>query len=287
MAFRKLTDFIQAEVVVGMIIDKLNKTMVARNVVAIRTMRELGRGSSYKFPRVGDLTVNQYTGTGIAPENATSSSETIILDHFPFINFYLEDSDIAESSALTTAGAYADEAAYKIANDIDKTIFADVHSGATTSATLGVTGTPIQINTREKALSYIETLATKMKEANIESDAAIVVPPYIEIYVTTELGTKASNQGLSGKIESGRLGMLYGVEIYSSNNLPAGVLGGLAAGEYGVVGGKRSCFGLVEGTVIVKDGPSETKPASFNQYGMVYGDDFLNTSGWFAGVVTK
>jgi len=287
MAFRVLTDFIQEDVIVDMLIDKLYATNVARNAVMVTSQASLGYGSSYKFPAVGDLTVNQYNGLGVTPEDATQANAIISIDNYPFINFYLEDSDVNESKALSLAGAWASEAAYRISKDIDVKVFATLHSGATTDAGLGITSAPIALTSDTLILDYVEAFATKLKESNIDTDAVLVVPSFVEVSLARSMGTLVQNQTVNGAIVAGKIGTLFGLDIFSSNNLPIGVAGGLVAGEYGVVGGKRSCFGLVEGTTIVKNGNSETKPATFNQYGMVYGADFIQALGWYAGVVSK
>ena len=158
MAFRKLTDFVQQDVVLGFIRDKLEATMVARNVVDVRTQSALGFGSSYKVPGVGNLTVSQYAGNSITPQDATQSNEIIAMDQYPYVSFYLEDSDVNEASALSLAGVWGAEAGMRIAQTADKYIFSKLFSGATTNAALGVTATPIVLDTDAKILDYVENL---------------------------------------------------------------------------------------------------------------------------------
>lgn len=287
MPFRKLTDFIQADVITGFIKDKLEANMVARNVVDVRTQAQLGYGSSYKVPGVGALTVNQYSGTGVTPQDATSTNEIIAMDQYPYVSYYLEDSDVNEANALSLAGAWGAEAGMRIAQVVDKYIFTKITADAETATGLGVTATPIVLDTDAKILDYVELFATTLKEANIDSDAVMVVPAFMEVSLARSLGTLVQNQAISGQIEAGKVGRLFGIDIYSSTNLPTGVAGGLVAGEYRLLGGKRSCFHLVEGTSIVKSGDSETRPASWNQLGLVYGADFSNATSWFTGVVKK
>jgi hypothetical protein len=287
MAFRKITDFIQADVITGFIKDKLDATMVARNVVDTRTQAQLGYGSSYKVPGVGALTVNQYAGNAITPENATSTNEIIAMDQYPYVSYYLEDSDVNEANALSVAGAWAAEAGMRIAQVVDKYIFTKITADAETATGLGVTATPIALDTDAKILDYVELVATTLKEANIDMDAVMVVPAFMEVSLAKSMGVLVQNQGLNAAIEAGKVGRLFGIDIFSSTNLPAGVAGGLAAGEYRLLAGKRSCFHLVEGTSIVKSGDSETRPASWNQLGLVYGADFSNATSWYTGVVTK
>lgn len=273
--------------ITGFIKDKLEANMVARNVVDVRTQAQLGYGSSYKVPGVGALTVNSYAGNAVTPENASSTNEIIAMDQYPYVSYYLEDSDVNEANALSLAGAWGAEAGMRIAQVVDKYIFTKIAADAETATGLGVTTVPIALTDDAKILDYVELFATVLKEANIDADAVMVIPSFMEVSLTRSLGTLVQNQAVSGAIEAGKVGRLFGIDIYSSNNLPTGVAGGLAAGEYRLLGGKRSCFHLIEGTTIVKSGDSETRPASWNQLGMVYGADFSNAVSWYTGVVTK
>jgi hypothetical protein len=288
MAFRKLTDFIQADVITNFIIDALDKKLVARNVVANHTQAELGYGSSYKIPGTSPLTLVQYAGNAVTPENLTSTSELVAIDKYPFINFYLQDSDINEATALNTAMVYAERAGYQIANSIDADIFYALYGGATTaSTTLGVTSGAIVLSDSTKVLNYLEAFATTLREANADIDAVITIPSFMSTALAKEIGIKAQNVDLAGAIVPGYVTTLFGMDIYTSNNMPTGTAGGILAGEYVVLGGKRDAFHLVIGTTIAKSGDSETNPATWNQFGQVYGRDFSQPLGYFSGVVKK
>ena len=281
MAFRKLTDFIQEDVIVALIIDELRARNVAQFVVDVQSNSALGKGSSYKVPGIVDFTVNAYNGTAVNPEDATSKNATILMDQYPFINFYLEDSDVDEASAMNIAVANAVRAAEQIASTIDKDVFTAIDAGAQTLAGLGVTGTPIVVSSADDALAYVEVFAETLKEANIET-GNIVLPSYVGVKLASKLGTSVNNERIAGNgIELGFIDNLYGYGIYTSNNTP------LTSGEYTAVGGKADTFHLVTGLTVVKSGDSETKPATWNQFGQVYGRGFSQANGWYAGKVSK
>jgi hypothetical protein len=279
MAFRVLTDFIQVDVIVALLRDKLEATTVARNVVDVKSNSALGKGSSYKIPGVGDLTVNQYDGTEITPEDATQTNEIVLMNKFPFINFFLEDSDVDEASALSIAAAWAQEAATRIAQDMDKAVFTGIAAGAIGDAALGVVGTPTVIADADDALAYVEAFAQTLREGNI-ADGSIVVPSFLGVKLVSAVG-KLGNDALAGAIVPGFVGRLFGFDIFESNNLP------VTAGTYTVVGGKKGTFHLVEGLTIVKSGDAQGKPATWNQMGQVYGADFSNENGWRKGFISK
>lgn len=283
MAFRKLTDFIQADVIVAMIIDELRAKNVAQYAVATYSDATLGTGSSYKIPGIVDLTVNDYTGTGFTPEATASTNATILMNKYPFINFYLESSDIHEGNALSIAVVYAQRAAAQIASAIDRDVFTTYNTGATADATnLGSLASPLTVTTGAHAVSYVETFATKLREANVEEDGVIVLPSYVGIKFASELSQKVNNERIAGNgIELGYITQAYGFDIYTSNNMPT------LSGAYAAVGGKRDCFGLVTGYTHIESGMSETKPASWNQWGQVYGCNVVNAAGLYKGAVKK
>lgn len=290
MSFRILTDFISADVITNFIIDNLDKVLVAKNVVTTHTQGELGYGSSYKIPGAGNLTLTQYNGTPVTPQALTQTAELIAIDKYPFINFYLNDSDVNEATALSVAGVYAQRAAYQIADSIDSGIFLGLYTGATktTSASLGVTSGAKVLSDSTKVLDYLEAFATVLKEANADMDAVITIPSFMATALAKEVGIKVQNDSLAGSIANGFVvARLFGLDIYTSNNMPTGVAGGLIAGEYAVLGGKRDAYHYVQGTTIAKSGNSETNPASWNQLGQVWGSDYSQPLGYYAGVVKK
>jgi hypothetical protein len=290
MPFRILTDFIQADVITNFIIDNLEKSLVAINVVTTHSQAELGYGSSYKIPGAGNLTLTQYNGTPVTPQALTQSAELIAIDKYPFINFYLNDSDVNEATALSVAGVYAQRAAYQIAENIDRGIFSGLYTGSTktTSTSLGVTSGAIIVNASNvNVLDYLERFATVLKEANAHVDAVITIPSFMATALAKEVGIKVQNDSIAGSIANGFVARLFGLDIYESNNMPTGVAGGLIAGEYAVLGGKRDAYHYVQGTTIAKSGNSETNPATWNQLGQVWGSDYSQPLGYYAGVVKK
>lgn len=280
MAFRKLVDFIQEDVIVAMIKDKLEKKAVARNVVDVKTQAQLGFGSSYKIPGVGSLTVNNYNGVSIVPEDATSTGSIITLDSYPYVSFYLEDSDVTEANALSVAAAWANEAATRIALSQDAGVFAKLATGATAGTGLGVTGTPIVIVDAQDALDYVEKFADNLRSANVD-EGSIVVPSFIGVKLVSAIGTLGRNDALASVLGTGFVGKLFGFDIFESNNLPK------TGAEITMVGGKKNTFQLIDGLTIVKSGDSENRPATWNQYGQVYGSGYSNTSGFIKGTVSR
>jgi hypothetical protein len=181
--------------------------------------------------------------------------------------------------------AYTDEAAEVMAQTIEVDVYGHLSGSAQTDAAIGVTTAPIAVDS-SNAISYIETLATLAKENNI-SMGSIVVPEFLGNALAAEVGTTVQNAATAQQIEDGAVAKLFGFMIYSSNNLPQGVAGGLAAGEFQTLIGKQSTYHQILGLTVAKSGNREKKPGTFNQFGQVYGRGFSNTNGFYAGVVEK
>jgi len=283
MAFRKIVDFIQVDVIVAMVIDSLRAKNVAMNVVSTWTQAQLGQGSSYKVPGIVDMNVIDYNGTAFTPQDAVSTYVRILIDKYPVIPFYLEGSDVSEANALSVAMVWAERAAEQIASKIDKDVFTTIEGGATASATiLGSTGAPITVTTGTQALDYVEAFVTTLREANVEDNTAIVVPHYLGLKVAGEIGRTVNAQDLATQgIQAGYINTIFGVDLYESNNLPT------TSGVYSVVGGKRDDFALIMGLTSVDSGDSEFRMASYTKMGQVYGAGFVNSAAWYKGAVKK
>jgi len=171
---------------------------------------------------------------------------------------------------------------------MDKDVLAVIFAGGTANATdLGATTAPIALTSAEEIADYVEAFAAQLKEANADMDATITVPSFAGVKLSRYWSESLSGASTE-EIKRGFITNIYGIDVYSSNNAPTGVAGGLEAGEFAVIGGKRSAFTVVEGLTVVKSGDSETRGAAqWNQFGQVYGRGFSQPAAWYVGVVTK
>ena len=289
MAIRTLTDFIQADVITGLLIDKLNERMIAKNVVTVTTQAALGMGSSYKIPGVGTLTSTSYaTGVALTSQAATQTNAIVSLDRNEIVQYLLQNEDVTEANAYSLVVLWADEAATVIARVIDKGIFTDLFTNGTTVAgTLGATTAPINVNTGAEALAYIAAFAKELKKKKVLDDGYIVIPTWMGVYLATEMkGTY--NPGIAATaILEGVTNRLYGYDIYESDNMPTGVAGGIVAGEYAVVGGKRTCAAIVLGRTGATSGESESADGMWHRSNQVFGTKVIKAAGVLKGVIAE
>jgi len=289
MAIRTLTDFIQTDLIVGMLIDTLDKNLVANQVIDVTSQPTLGMGSSYKIPGVGNFTVVDYTtSANVTMQNGTDTAAFIYIDKFKGIPYKIDAVDIYEASALNLAAVMANRVGLDLATYIDADIFSAIYQGATSAANLGYSTSAISIATDTDAIDYIEEFAMQLAEANVNSDVAMVIPPFLSKKLTTALARTVRNDALAGSIVNySYVGDLYGISLYESNNTPKGTAGGLTVGEYSVIAGRRSSFHYVSGLTYVDSGKSENGAYTYNHNSQSWGRGFSQPLAWYRGVVKK
>ena len=110
---------------------------------------------------------------------------------------------------------------------------------------LGVTGTPLSIVANSPAAGQVDILDAILRlgqvldEQNIPEDGRWLVLP---VWAATQIKRSELRQAyLTGDavtpLRNGRIGQVDRFTLYTSNLLPAGVAGGLAAGEYAMYAG--------------------------------------------------
>lgn len=288
MAFREITSFIEEELIIDMLRDKLEANTVAKQVVQVIPNSIVGKAASYDVPGITNLAVNQYdSSVDLVNQQGVTSKINIAVDKYPVVPYQLQLSDLDESKITNTFGAFLNEAGERIAQDIDIDILGDIFANGTPGTDLGVTTAPIALTNVDEMADYVETFATELAEANVTTDTVIVVPSFVARKLSRYYSEKVQNDSLAGSIVPGYITTIYGIDVYESNNLPAGVAGGLAAGEYAVVGGKRSCYHYIEGLTVMEEKSNPVGLSRIVHVAQVYGRGFSQTLGWKTGVVSK
>jgi hypothetical protein len=126
-------------------------------------------------------------------------------------------------------------------------ISADLRLGITTSPTFVASttqGTGVgDTNANDRSvINHLVDLGQVLDEQNIpESGRFVVVPAwYASAIKRSELRDASISGDGSSMLRNGRLGMVDRFTIYVSNLTPAGVAGGLAAGEFAVYAGHKN-----------------------------------------------
>ena len=166
--------------------------------------------------------------------------------------FTIDDVDKYQSD-LNLMSIFADAASEQLKVVVDTAVLKAMqgtshasNKGATAGAisgniNLGATGTPVAV-TEANAVEAILRLGQALDEqAAPETGRWVVVPAAYAAVLKDSLLRFANEMGDSQSIvRNGKIGMIDRFTVYTSNNLPNGVAGGLAAGEYNIYAGVPS-----------------------------------------------
>ena len=182
---------------------------------------EVMYGGSVKINRIGNVTLKDYTGANIVYDDMSTTAETLNIDHKKYAAVQLDDVDAVQSrDGGQLMAKYTEEMARQIAEDLDATTFAEIAGAAVAANTIGDDTTPIQLATAADAKALLLRLKTKADKANVPVDGRrlacgpdfenlLLSDPYINLAPTTT----------QDSLKAGYIGKLYGIEIYSTNNL--------------------------------------------------------------------
>lgn len=235
-----ITNFIQASK-----ITELATALISRKTVfsSIADVKMGFKGSSAQIPVLSSGTVGDYTpGIDMTVNNTSSSNITIALDQNKYINDYLDDVDEA-SAAQSALPQLLNTLTTNMATTVDQYALQTLwnKAGTTDATALGVTLTPITV-TEDNIDDYLTSIDRLLTEADAPEDGryAVITPKMAQSLTLNNVYVAASTDEMARK--RGYRGMYANLEIYVSNNLPAGVLDldhDLAAGEKGVLAGVK------------------------------------------------
>jgi hypothetical protein len=197
------------------------------------------------------ITINDYKVDGtLALERPTSNIVTLTIDNAKYFNEILDDIMEVQSD-INMLSMWADDAGEQMKLVIDTAVLLQILHGANASnrgltagkvsavINLGVSGTPLTLVARNAAAGQVEIidvllrLGQALDEQNIpETGRWVVLPTWAATMIKqSELRQVYLSGDTVSILRNGRLGMIDRFTIYASNLLPAGVAGGLAAGE--------------------------------------------------------
>lgn len=203
------------------------------------------------------ITINDYAADQtLAVERPSSNVVELLIDEGKYFATILDD--VMEVQAdLNQLGMWADDASeqMKIAIDTDVLVgildAADALNQGTAAGRLsgnidlGITTTPLNLVSRAPQAGETEVIDMILRagqvldEQNIpETGRWALCPPWMATMIKQSELRDASltNDGVS-MLRNGRLGMIDRFTLYSTNLQPAGVAGGIAAGESAIYAG--------------------------------------------------
>lgn len=208
-------------------------------------------GDRVKIRTKPTITIKDYEADGtLELERPSGSNVELYIDKGKYFNTILDDVMDVQSD-LNNLSMWSDDASQQLKIKIDTTVLAgilgqaDADNKGTTAGkisgdvNLGASGTPLTIVARSPAAGEVEILdliirlGQVLDEQNIPEEGRWIVMPvaYASLLKFSDLRQAYLTGDSVSVMRNGRLGMIDRFTIYTSNLLPAGVAGGLAAGE--------------------------------------------------------
>ena len=217
MAFT-LTDSVRESLVKRMLVG-LRQNSVFGGITDGKFTDGLEFGSSYKVPVITDATIINYTGTDMALQEAADQGVKVDIDQAKAFNVILDGVDGAQAVAMIED--YIDNGVYGLGQAFDQFIATKLADGAqVVGSNLGVSGTPIAID-ESNVLDWVKAMANgiALNGANLDN-SALVVPYHVAMSLTNALGGHSSRNADDQR--KGFIDTIYGIDVYSSNNLADG-----------------------------------------------------------------
>lgn len=253
------------------------------------------------------VTINTYQANQVlSVERPTAAIVDLLIDKGKYFNCILDD--VMEIQAdLNMLSLWADDASeqMKISIDTDALVAllgaaAAANKGATAGAisgdiALGITTAPLTLVARNPAGAEVEIidLITRfgqvLDEQNIpETGRWLIIPAWAAAMIKrSELRDASLTGDGSSMLRNGRLGMIDRFTLYMSNLLPAGVAGGLAAGEFAIYAGHSHGFTFASQMTKMETLRAETTFGTLMRGLQVFGWKVVDNIAITEAIVTK
>jgi len=213
----------------------LRKAAVAEAVCNTDYMGEISSfGDTVNIIKEPQIAVADYTrGLAVTSTDLTDQELVLTVDQAKSFSFKIDDLEKRFSHVNFQAIA-ADNAAYALRDAMDSNILAAISAGATATAGMGTTSTPIDIGFASGEVDPLNQMALAAKvldEANAPEDGRwfVAAPEWYNALSnsSSKLLSVDFNAG-QGSIRNGLVasGLLRGFSMYKSNNLPTNDLSG-------------------------------------------------------------
>jgi len=203
----------------------LNARLVAKPLCRTEFKDKLRSGQTIDWPYITDLRVQTYTpGTDLTIDAQTAASNTMAISDSRAATFTLDPNQQAQAEDKSVQAELADQAAYRIASDIDQKVLSTAATAATAANT--ITGGVLAAGTLYS--QFTSGMAILQRNAALNNTAFAVVDPetvallaQVEVANGFNLADSALKNGFVGPSHAG-------FNVYSSNNLPTTVTLGMA-----------------------------------------------------------
>ena len=195
--------------------DLLRKKLVMASFFTNRSDELRDGGDTLYTPNITEMSANTKTnGTAVTLNNPTETKNTLVVDTWKEVSFLIEDREAAQvKKSYTIQLRYASNAAYTIAGVLDVEI-AKLFSGFSNS--VGASTTVVVDSDIRKAIGLLEGANVDIAEVAFFFDSKVF---WNQVMGLTNF-TLDANAALAGYSPlNGRVGQLYGIPVYRSNNI--------------------------------------------------------------------
>lgn len=229
-----LAGFIPTELMNQIILGKLNKSLVAGDVVS-RDYEALlvPGGASVKIPSIGAVSASAYTrDSTITYSGLGGSSQNLELNKEYYYAYSVDDVNDALAYA-NVANQIVVDASHALRDSADSYLLTDlfVNGATTTSGTgaraLGAAGSAVSVYgygtgslNGSGALAYLGRMSQRLDEADVPfEDRWCICPPWFNSYLVQEKCLTAPSVDANLAYANGRVGRAGGFDIRVSTNL--------------------------------------------------------------------
>lgn len=265
------------------------------------------QGDRVKIRTKPTITIRDYRADGqLQLERPEGSNIELYIGNGKYFNTILDDVMEVQSD-LNALSIWSDDAAQQLKINVDTDVLAGILGGMnaknkgttagkiTSSINLGATTTPLSVVSRSPSAGQVEILDVLLRlgqaldEQNIPEEGRWVVMP---VWAVAQLKFSDLRQAyITGDsvspLRNGRVGMVDRFTIYSSNLLPSGVAGGLAAGEFAIYAGHAHGLTFASQISKVETLRSELTFGTILRGLQVYGYQIVDGTALAQAVVTK
>ena len=180
-----------------------------------------GRGDVVKVPKIGPVSIKDYTRGGpISYDAVNGSTIDITIDQEKYWALKADDVDQMQSAPAFLDGA-TKNASYALRDTVDGYTAGILTTGAGTKLFAGtprIIGTPTATGADDVTIDLFTTLAMELDQLNIpRAGRFCVIPPYLVKAIT--LSTIKGGMPNEKPIAEGFISRIAGFDIYMSNNL--------------------------------------------------------------------
>jgi len=195
----------------------LNQRLVATGIARTEFRAQLRSGQSIDWPYITDMRTQAYTpGTDLTIDSSTAVSDTMAIDQSRAVTFTLDPNGRAQAEDKTINAQMANQAAFRIASEIDQKILKEGIDNAGNT----VTGGTLSSSTIYGKLT--DSLAALQRSNAEGTKFAVLDPERVALLAQVEVANGfnvADNALMNGFVGNSQAGF----KIYMSNNLPTSV----------------------------------------------------------------